>query len=115
MDKGEKTYSIVITDTAKLAYFELLNYFYEHYSLNRAAELAQAVLDAPLVLIDQPLLGKLEPALEGRKHSYRYLLFRRSNKATIKIIYFTDQSKRIIYVTDFFPTERHPDKLTKNS
>lgn len=114
MDEGEKTYSLIITHTAKLAYFELLHYLYEHYSIERATELAELILDAPTVLVSQPELGVLEESLQGRKYLYRYLLFKRTNRATVKIIYFVDKSNSLIYITDFFPTEKHPASIKKN-
>jgi len=114
MDKGEKAYGIVITATAKMAYFELLHYLYAHYSIDRANELAEAILDEPLVLIQQPELGSQEPRLKHRTPTYRYLIFRRSEKATVKIIYFVDAEKKTIYITDFFPTEKHPEGLSNN-
>lgn len=110
MAAGEKAFSLKITDNAKAAYFELLDYLFQYYSLSRANELAEALLNAPLVLLEQPYLGSREPSLLHRTIDYRFLLFQRSNRATVKIVYYIDDSHKIIYITDFFPTEMHPEK-----
>ena len=111
MAAGDQTFGLRLTDTAKVAYLELLDYFLKHYSMARANELAESLLDAPLQLIEHPFMGPLEPTLAHRSHAYRFILFQRSNRATIKIIDYLDEANKIIYITDFFPTEMHPENV----
>ena len=111
MDERKEAFGLVITSSAKTAYYKLLHYLYRHYSPDRAQELAEAILDEPLMLLEHPDMGSPEMKLADRAYSYGYLLFRRSNSATVKIIYFVDKVQKTIYVTDFFPTEMHPDGM----
>lgn len=43
----EQGYQIVITSTAERAYFEVLDYVFEHHSLNRANEIAMELVEHP--------------------------------------------------------------------
>lgn len=111
MDKFE----IVITKSAELAYFDILEYVYDNHSLESANQIAVSLLDSPNILSNKPFLGTIELMLSSRKETYRYLLFQRTNQATIKIIYFVDENNRKIYVTDFFPTEMNPKSMSKRT
>lgn len=113
MDEGKAAFSLIITDNAKEAFYELLGYFKQHYSIDRVFELTEDLLDTPLVLIENPYLGSLELGLEEREPDYRFLLFKRSNRATVKIVYYVDDSQETIYITDFFPTEMRPENVGK--
>lgn len=55
--------------------------------------------------------GALEEKLRERKYEYRSLLFERSNRKYIKIIYYADDLHEKVYVTDFFPSEMDDNQL----
>lgn len=93
----------------------MVEYLYDHLSPERAEELTNELSDAALSLDRLYHRGSREKELIGRKNEYRYILFYRTARATIKIIYFVDEKAKTVYVTDFFPTEKDPKKLGKRS
>ncbi|MBY0435154.1 MAG: hypothetical protein K2U26_13685, partial [Cyclobacteriaceae bacterium] len=92
--------------------YELVEYLYEYMSLDRAEEVARELNEMTLSLDRLYHRGSLEEKLVSRKKSYRYILFKRTSKATVKIIYYVDQKDKTVYVTDFFPTEKDPKKIS---
>ena len=115
MDQKQKTYQIVITRSAEEKYYETLKYVYEHYSEKRADEIAEELLESPEDLKTFPERGKIEENLEHRSQGFRYILYKRSNHATVKIIYYIDEHTQTVYVTDFFPTEMNHKKIKARS
>lgn len=109
----KQDYQIVITSSAEQAYFEVLDYVFEHYSINRANEIALELLEHPQILRKFPNLGKVEPHLKQRSENYRFILYERTNEATVKIIYYADESTKTIYLTDFFPCEMLDKKIKR--
>lgn len=110
----KQVYQLVITDSAERAYFELLNYIYEHHSINRADKIAIELLDYPRILKDFPNLGSKEPILKDRTKNYKFILYKRTPKATVKIIYYVDEEYKTIFLTDFFPCEKFEKKMKRN-
>lgn len=104
-------YQIVITSTAERAYFEVLDYVFEHHSLNRANEIAMELVEHPQILKKYPNLGKTEPNLKQRSENYRFILYERTKQVSVKIIYYVDEQIKTIYLTDFFPCEMHQEKM----
>lgn len=107
----EQTYQIVITSTAERAYFEVLEYVFEHYSKSRAYIIALELLEYPQTLKKFPNIGAIEPNLLRRHEKYRFILFERKSKVTIKIIYYVDEEMHKVYLTDFFPCEMNEQKI----
>jgi mRNA-degrading endonuclease RelE of RelBE toxin-antitoxin system len=101
----QQGYKIIITSWAEKAYFEVLDYVFEHHPTKRANEIALELLEYPNVLSNFPLLGKTEPALAHRPEDYRFIIYERTAQATVKIIYYVDDEQKSIYLTDFFPCE----------
>lgn len=101
----KQSYQIVITSSAEQSYFEVLDYVFEHHTLKRANEIALELLEHPKTLEKHPFLGRIEPLLKQRVEKYRFILFERTNKTTVKIIYYVDEENKKIYLTDFFPCE----------
>lgn len=112
MDK-KQSFKIVITSVAERAYFDLLNYIFEHYAIVRANEIAIELIDFPQILKLQPYIGAIEPLLLNRNEEYRYLVYNRTNLETVKIIYYVDDLTKTVYITDFFPCEMAPSKVNK--
>lgn len=110
---GEKQYQIVITSTAERAYFEVLNYVFDHHSFDRANEIALELVDFPQILKENPLLGKTEPNLMHRNEDYRFLVYKRTTKMKVKIIYYPDHDNNKIYLTDFFPCEMNLKRINR--
>ena len=84
-------------------------------SLSRAEKVAKELSEMALRLDHLYNRGAREEKLRRRKKAYRYLLFKRTTKATVKIIYYVDEKDRVIYVTDFFPTEKDPRNIAQRN
>ena len=104
-------YEVVITSSAEIHFYELAEYLYEHMSIDRAEEVAQGLSEMAISLDLLYHRGSVEIKLARRKKAYRYILFKRTPRAGVKIIYYVDEKSRTVYVTDFFPTEKDPKKI----
>ncbi|MES2589142.1 MAG: hypothetical protein V4622_09185 [Bacteroidota bacterium] len=109
----EQDYQIVITSTAERAYFEVLDYVFEHHSKQSANSIALELLEHPQILKKFPNLGTIEANLKQRSEKYRFILFERTTKITVKIIYYVDEENKKIYLTDFFPCEMNEQKIRR--
>jgi plasmid stabilization system protein ParE len=107
----EQGYQIVITSTAERAYFEVLDYVFEHHALIRANEIAMELVEHPQILKEFPYMGKTEPNLKQRSENYRFILYERTKQVTVKIIYYVDEQIKTIFLTDFFPCEMYQEKI----
>lgn len=111
MEKEAGRYAVVIADSAEFHFYELVEYLYEHMTPERAEEVATALNEMALGLDLLHNRGSLEIKLARREKSYRYILFKRTSRATVKIIYCSDEKNKTVYVTDFFPSEKDPQKI----
>ena len=107
-----KKYEVEVTSQARLHYFEILEYFYEFMSYESATKKSEELYDVIHSLETFPERGQLELTLQHLKKEHRYLLYHSTSKNTIKVIYFLDKKRNIVYVTDFFPTEKDPKKIS---
>ena len=108
----EKKYAVIITDPADIAFYEVLDYLYDNYPIERAEEIAGELRDAARTLESKPERGTPESRLSHRQKEYRYILYKRTPRSEIKIIYFIDDKSATVYVTDFFPTEKDDAKIS---
>ncbi len=108
-------YEVVITSSAEIHFYELVEYLYEYMSLERAAEVARELNEMALNLDQFYHRGSLEEKLSRRKKPYRYVLYKRTSRASVKIIYYVDKKSKMVYVTDFFPTEKDPKKIVSRN
>lgn len=53
----------------------------------------------------------IEPNLHGLNNKYRFILFKSTSKAVVKIVYYVDKKNSTVYVTDFFPTSMDDKKI----
>lgn len=111
MDQEEIRYEIIITDQARESYYQLLDVIFDRYSQSRFDEISEDLYSYPDQLRTMPERGSLEPFIELPSKEYRYILYRRSNTATVKIVYYIDHQNKEVYITDYFPTEMNPDKV----
>ena len=98
-------YEVVITSSAEVHFYELVEYLYEYMTLDRDEEVARQLNEMALGLDRLYHRGSVEEKLAKRKKSYRYILYKRTSRASVKIIYYVDEKDRTVYVTDFFPSE----------
>jgi plasmid stabilization system protein ParE len=111
-DTTPSTYKVIITANAERYFYEVVEYIYEHHTLTEAENLSTALRDAPQKLTAYPSRGAIEPRLANyRGRAYRYLVFNRTKRADIKIIYYVNEQAKEVYVTDFFPTEKDDTKI----
>ncbi|MFT7614205.1 MAG: hypothetical protein ACI9J3_003187 [Parvicellaceae bacterium] len=113
MAEQQEGYRVIITKPAQLSYYDILEYLYFYYSENGADEIARELYEYPVQLENYPNRGTQVDRLSSRPERFLFILYKRTEYADIKIIYFVDEASKEVYVTDFFPTEMHPDKIIK--
>ncbi len=104
-----------IHSTIRYHFYEVLEYLYEHYPIDRAEQLADELEDMAQSLKHHPHRGTKEKWLTGLKQDHRFILFDRTKRAEIKIIYYIRESEGKVYVTDFFPTEMDNAEMKERS
>lgn len=82
-----KRYQVEVTLQAKLHYFEILEYFFEHMSYASASKKADELYDVARSLETLPERGQIELTLRHLEHDHRYLLYHSTSGSTIKIVY----------------------------
>ena len=111
----ESCYKVIITNPAESYFYEVLEYLYDNYPIDRAEVIADELRDTAKGLLYQPERGTPEPRLAHRSKEYRYVLYQRTSRAEIKVIYYIDTSSEVVYVTDFFPTEKDDTQVAKRT
>ena len=86
-------YEVVITSVAEVRFYQLAEYLYENMSLERAEEVTRELNEMALSLDLLYHRGSEEKKLTWRKKSYRYILYKRTSRASVKIIYYVDEKK----------------------
>jgi len=109
----DKLYEVIIAHPARIRYQEnILPYLLEYFSLERAIEIDKNILNVASKLRKSPARGSSEKFLEKLKEDFKYILYRETKHFEIKIIYYIDESKNTVYITDFFPTKMNPQKIS---
>ena len=112
MEAKEKIkYEVEYTATADNYFYQAISYFYEHHSLARAERMVDELEQLAQSLEYLPHRGADEKWLADQPRMYRYLLYKRTARAGIKVIYFVSETARTVYITDFFPTEKDPEGI----
>jgi mRNA-degrading endonuclease RelE of RelBE toxin-antitoxin system len=106
-------YEVVVTQPAEFKFYELLEYLFDVYPFERAEQIANELRNTTKTLQFLPHRGVEEPFLTHLKRKFRFILFSRTDRAEIKIIYFIDEERKTVFVTDFFPTEKDRSRLVK--
>lgn len=113
MEKEEENqYQVEYTPLSKQYFYEIADYFYDNYPVERAEQLADELEQKAMSLNYQPHRGRVEELLEEEPQEYRFILYQRTKRADIKIIYYVDETTKIVYLTDFFPTEKDEEELS---
>ncbi len=111
----ESKYVVIVTAPAEESFYEILEYLYEHYPIERAEQIAGEIRDTAGKLRYQAERGAIEKRLVHRKKDYRFILYKRTSRSEIKIIYYLEEQTNTVYITDFFPTEKDDKKISKRS
>ncbi len=109
----ESSYTVEITPEAENYYFDILDYFYKYHSEESADRKSKALLEKAIALESNPFIGIKEENLEFLGYGHRYILYYYTRVKAIKIIYFIDEERKIVYITDFFPCERDENKISE--
>ena len=113
MENPEEEFEIIISRPAEISFYEILEYFYEHYSLERAERISNELRDFVKKLKYFPERGNIEKRLLNRSKEYKFILFKRSARADIKIIYNIHKENSKVFIIDFFPTESDEYTISK--
>lgn len=111
----QTSYIVEITSNAEQYYWNLLSHLYESHSVGSANKKSDDIINLAMSLKNNPERGRLEEDLARYDKEFRALIYHVTKRNTVKIIYFIDEAKRTVYVTDFFPTRQDPNKKTKRS
>lgn len=111
MVEKQKQYKVVVSSNAKKTLMDLSGYLDKYYTAKRSEEIINQLIELSKELYYFPYRGKLEELLDHRKEAHRFLLYKRTTTATIKIIYWVDEAAKIVIITSFFPTEMKPDNV----
>jgi plasmid stabilization system protein ParE len=94
----ESSYKVVITDPAEISFYEVLEYLYDNYPLDKAEQIADELRDTATKLHYQPERGTLETRLSHRSKDYRYVIYKHTSRADIKVIYYIDNASYTVYI-----------------
>ena len=97
------------TGNAKKQLKNIFEYYRENASLKVAAKLSEDIVKQTLKLKEQPKIGTIEPYLLNKKQEFRFLVFK-----NYKIIYWVNEKKNRIDISDIFDTRQNPIKLKRN-
>jgi hypothetical protein len=110
----EKQFKVVITRLATIRFQDrVLSYLYKNFSLSRVSIIEEEIIHKANSLSKNPLRGRREKYLSSFSQDFRFILFKETRNLEIKIVYFVDEERRQVYVTDFFPTKMSPLRLLK--
>lgn len=84
-------------------------YSVEHFGERTALLFYQKIKMWAERLVIHPELGSPEPLLAGRKRLYRSLIVHERHK----LIYYIDEIRQIVYITDLWDMRREPSRLSK--
>ena len=111
----EKEYQVIIATPAKNRYHnQVLPYLHSNFSFESAVGIDENIIQIAATLNRNPFRGRREDYLKEMNEEFRFILFKEPKHFELKIIYFVDDKKEIVYVTDFFPTKMHPERMTEN-
>lgn len=84
---------------------------FEYYKFKAGIRVAQTlvngIIDISLSLEFNAYGGQKEEHLSERKQDFRYLVFK-----NYKIIYWIDEVKQIVFISNVFDTRQNPQKLS---
>lgn len=98
-------YTVEITPEAEDFYNNILEYFYKYHSKESADRKSNELIDLAISLETNPLIGRIEENLRSLGKEHRFILYYYTSRNAIKIIYFTDEEDKVVYITDFFLCE----------
>ncbi|MCQ2310402.1 MAG: type II toxin-antitoxin system RelE/ParE family toxin [Paludibacteraceae bacterium] len=98
------------TDFAWQMLSQTADYILSEYGTTAYATFLNDVDNGVRTLMQFPQSGHVEPLLKDRIVLYRSIVINNHNK----LVYFIDEEKSIIQITDFWDTRREPSLLIKS-
>ncbi len=114
-EEKEVEYTVIVTNSADRYFYQLMDYFHLVYPPERADEVGDEVRETAQSLSTLAHRGASEPQLTHLKEGFKFILYQRVTNADVKVIYFIDDARNIVYVTDFFPTEKDPVEIVSRN
>ena len=87
---------------------EIFENYHKNASLETARKKVKRIVDATLILTEQPEIGQIEELLKNRHQSFRYLLAK-----NYKVIYWINRKNETVEIIDVFDTRQNPIKLRR--
>jgi len=106
----EVTFKILWTDFAINQLKDIFDYYIFKASPPVAKKLVQRIIDATLILENNPKSGRKEDLLASRPQDFRFIIVK-----NFKIIYWIDYEFSIINISMVFDTRQNPNKIAKQS
>jgi plasmid stabilization system protein ParE len=104
----EVAYKILWTDFAINQLKDIFDYHLVKASSTVAQKLVQKIIDATIILENNPKSGRKEDLLVDRSQEFRFIVVK-----NYKIIYWIDFEFNIINVSMVFDTRQNPVKIGK--
>lgn len=103
-----KSYRVFWSLAAELRLLRIHAYYADRAGIRVANKLMREVVNATVRLGRQPLIGQVEPLLEGMQTEYRYLV-----TGNYKMIYTVDDDLVEVRVADVFDCRQDPGSMLK--
>jgi plasmid stabilization system protein ParE len=104
----EIIFKILWTDFAINQLKDIFDYHLVKASPNIAQRLVQKIIDATIILENNPKAGRKEDLLKTRPQDFRFIIVK-----NYKIIYWIDYEFNTIFVAMVFDTRQNPKKIIK--
>ena len=105
----EIVFKILWTDFAINQLKDIFDYHLIKASSNIAKILIQKIIDATIILENNPKSGPKEELLKDRQEEFRFIIVK-----NYKIIYWIDYEFSIINISVVFDTRQNPKKISKS-
>ncbi len=99
---------VIWSQSAEYRLDEIFEYYSERASKKIARKIVHEIISATNSLKNTPFLGQIEPLLDERIETYRYLVIK-----NYKIIYSVNENRYLLKIADVFDTRQNPNKLMK--
>ena len=104
----EIVFKILWTDSAIDQLKDIFDYHLVKASPNIAQRLVQKIVDATIILENNPKSGRKEDLLADRIQEFRFIILK-----SYKVIYWIDYELNVINIATVFDTRQNPEKITK--
>lgn len=103
----EIEFRVLWTDIAITQLKDIFDYHQIKASLKIAEKLVQKIIDATIILENNPQSGRKEDFLSSRPQEFRFIIIK-----NYKIIYRIDYDFSIIYISMVFDTRQNPERIS---